>query len=131
MEHVKQWEWSQGHSWVGDRLQRATREAAESTHRCEVCEKVCKSKAGLTIHRKRIHEVSLLKKTFACTKCKEVFLQEANLRNHKKKCVGGEAAPPKTYKAVRKPCPDCGKVMAATNKSRHQKEACKGGGVNP
>ena len=80
MDHVKKWEWSQGHSWVGEPLLRATREAVELVHKCEVCEKVCKTKAGLTIHRRRIHEVSPLKKTFTCTKCKEEFQQEANLK---------------------------------------------------
>ena len=132
MEHLKQWEWSKGHSWQGDPLQRATKEEAKKDGwECEVCEKICKSKAGLTVHRRRMHEVSTMKRKFSCDSCDEEFSQEANLKNHTKKCVGGEPAPPRVYKGKTKPCPECGKVLSATNMSRHLREACKGGGVNP
>ena len=45
--------------------------------------------------------------------------------------VEWEEAPARVYKAKRKSCPQCGIEMAATNISRHQREACQGGGVNP
>ena len=45
-----------------------------------------------------------------------------------------QPAPPvaaRVYRSKQKLCPDCGKVMAATNIRRHLKEACQGGGANP
>ena len=81
---------SKGNRWTGGEVMRdATREERmEFVFVCEVCGKVCKSKGGLTIHRKRMHEVSKMKKSFQCERCKEVFGQEANLRNHEKACSG-------------------------------------------
>merc|ERR1712055_1144647 len=56
---------------------------------CEVCDKRCKSKGGLVVHRRRMHEVSKMKKTFECGKgCGDVFKQEANKWNHEKVCGG-------------------------------------------
>ena len=66
MEHLKQWEWSKGHSWQGAPLQRATKEEARVVWICKVCERICKSKAGLTVHRRRIDEVSSMKRKFSC-----------------------------------------------------------------
>ena len=178
MDHLRQWEWSRGHNWLGEEVERnVPREVVqEFVFVCEVCGKVCKSKAGLTIHRKRMHEESNLKKLFKCDACDKSFKQEANLRNHVKVCTGGEvegervncdacgkdfkkkgyprhrsasllrhgvlaqdaqlepepvAAPARIYKAKRKLCPQCGIEMAATNVSRHIREACRGGGANP
>ena len=177
-EHLRQWEWSTGHKWTGEAMVRNVPkvDTIESVFECDVCAKVCKSKAGLTIHRKRMHEESSLKKKFKCDACEKEFLQEANLKNHVKVCTGGdvddgkircdacgksyksrgyprhrsacllrhgvfaqdaqleagpEEAPARVYKAKRKPCPQCGIVMAATNISRHKREACRGGGANP
>ena len=153
-------------------MERVTKRTQETEWKCEICARVCKSKAGLTVHRRRMHEVSAGKKKFECPVCQESFPQEANLRNHEKICKAGgvlvgdrrkcdicakeigkksfaahrracerrsgvvveqaEAPPPaRVYKAARKPCPSCGKVMASTNISRHLREACQGGGANP
>ena len=90
MKKIEKWEESKGNRWTGGEVMRdATREERmEFVFVCEVCGKVCKSKGGLTIHRKRMHEVSKMKKSFQCERCKEVFGQEANLRNHEKACSG-------------------------------------------
>ena len=55
------------------------------------CGKVCKSKAGLMIHVRRIHEAA--RKLFKCGRCQEEFQAEANLKNHKKSCGGGARKP--------------------------------------
>ena len=39
----------------------------------ECCEKFCKSKAELTIHRRRLHERSEIKITFKCQLCTQEF----------------------------------------------------------
>ena len=125
MEHLEKYEWSQGNRWDGEDI---TRNAAtsEGSLECDVCGKRCKSKAGLTIHRKRLHEVSSEKKSFVC-ECGKSFRQEANLKNHRKRCGEGVSSGPRVYKGERGECPDCGKVMATTNIARHRREACVGG----
>ena len=47
---------------------------------------------GLVNHRRRIHEVSALKKTFKCVKCNQVFTRESDLINHTKICGGAVAS---------------------------------------
>ena len=84
---------------------------------CDYCGKVCKSKAGLTIHVKRMHERSEQKKNFHCEKCKKVFSQEANLRNHVKIC-GGEEEDGKVE------CSGCHKKYSKSYITRH-KRACQ------
>ena len=164
MKKIEEWEASKGKRWTGGEIVRdATREERrEYVFVCEVCGKVCKSKGGLTIHRKRMHEVSSQKKSFHCVRCNETFNQEANLRNHEKACSGavGEVSskrkcdicsreigkksyaahrrgcaiangvvdtpsPPgpraRVYVGRRKNCPNCDRVLAATNMSRHLK----------
>ena len=87
-----------------------------SSLECEVCGKVCKSKAGLTIHKKRMHEVSTKKKCFECFGCKEAFKQEANLRNHEKICRGQGPV-----EAGKRKCDLCGKVLMKSNFAKHRR----------
>ena len=53
------------------------------------CNKRCKSKAGLTIHKRRMHERT--RRVFKCSKCQKSFPAETNWINHEKVCGG----PPK------------------------------------
>ena len=126
MKHLEKYEWSKGKKWQGEQMERNVTRVVEEEFVCDECEKVCKSKAGLTNHMRRMHEVSKLKKEFACD-CGQVFRQEANLKNHRKKCGNrsGSVERPRVYKGIRGNCPDCGKEMAKTNIARHQKEACQ------
>ena len=131
MDWLLKWEWSKGKKWEGESMDRKTPRIEEVTFKCELCDKVCRSKGGLTIHRKRIHEESPLKKSFNCPKCSKEFKQEANLKNHRKKCEKGEQViSPRVYVGKRGNCPTCGKEMAATNIARHLKDI-HGGGANP
>ena len=91
MKRIQEWEWSQGHQWSGQvvRERNVSREENRSgIHECEECGLVCKSKGGLTVHRRRMHEVSVLKKKFVCERCRTEFGQEANWKNHRKVCTG-------------------------------------------
>ena len=47
---------------------------------CDVCARVCKSKAGLVNHRRRMHEESASKKTFKCEKCMNEFKKESEFQ---------------------------------------------------
>ena len=89
---------------------------------CEDCGKVCKNKGGLTIHRRRMHEVSTGKKFFQCDICKGVFSQEANLVNHLKICDGGVAG-------ERRPCEVCGKVLSRKYLRRHLRDCAARRGI--
>ena len=125
MEHLEEYEWSTGKRWMGPVMERNREVVEDEVLKCEVCGKICKSKAGLTIHRKRMHEESEAKKQFQC-ECGKTFKQEANLKNHRRKCRGEEVVP-RVYKGERGECPGCGKMMAKTNIARHRREACLGG----
>ena len=129
MKHLGEYERSKGNKWSGPWMVRNKEVEKMSSWVCDVCAKVCRLKGGLTVHKKRIHQISKLKKTFDCNKCGKSFPQEANLLNHKKfsgDCKQ-EIVRARKYVAKRKECPYCGKEMAATNVSRHIKEACRGG----
>ena len=86
---------------------------------CSECGKRCKSKGGLVIHRRRIHEVSVLKKSFECEACKMKFQQEANLWNHMKVCGGAEASGDERRKCV------CGRDFAKSYISKHKKKCLR------
>ena len=83
---------------------------------CRVCGKICKSKAGLVVHRRRMHEESSKKKKFVCEGCSMDFRQEANLVNHLKICGGGLGST-----SDRKVCP-CGREFAKSYIARHRKK---------
>ena len=92
MEVLAKWEKGKGKQWRGEVVERNAAKGEDVTaFVCEVCDKVCKSKGGLVIHRRRMHEVSEKKKVFQCEGCQEEFGQEANLLNHKV-CGGGGAS---------------------------------------
>ena len=90
------------------------REGGDERTRCDVCGRSFK-KRGYARHRS------------ACLLQNGICAQDAQLEPEP------EEAPARVYKAKRKECPQCGKEMAATNISRHIKEACQGqdGGANP
>ena len=118
MDHLRQWEWSTGHKWTEAGIERNM--PKEVVFVCDVCEKLCKSKAGLTIHRKRMHEESSLKKVFKCDACEREFKQEANLKNHVKVCTGGDVEGEKIR------CDACGKSFKRKGYPRHR-SAWRGG----
>ena len=117
MAVLETWEKSRGHHWRGEVVERnVVATAAPTEFVCSVCGKRCKSKGGLVIHRRRIHEVSSKKKMFRCEGCQEEFGQEANLWNHKKVCGGGGAS-----SGDRRVCA-CGKEFAKSYIAKHRKK---------
>jgi hypothetical protein len=88
--------------------------------KCGTCDKLCKSKGGLTIHKKRMHKPKEF--SFTCGKCGEVLYQEANKVNHEKWCVGTTAKD-----KSKKKCATCGIEVDKTNFARHRKK-CEGQG---
>ena len=124
MDWLLKWDWSKGKRWDGEEMERVQRKEEEFVFVCEVCRKVCRSKGGLTIHRKRIHEISDKKKWFKCEICLEVFAQQANLKNHKKLCkVGGGLV------GEKRTCDICGKGYAKKSFAAHRRRCLAVRGV--
>ena len=100
---------------------------------CGKCKKEYKQEANLRNHEKICLKEEEEDGKKECELCKKRY-KTSYIKQHKRACKaaqGGdqevERAQPlaRVYKAERKPCPQCGKVMAATNISRHLKEACR------
>ena len=81
----------------------------------DYCDKTCKSKSGLVVHTKKMHEKSSSKKTFTCDRCNSVFDAHGNLANHLTNC-GGAAASSRDMKKC-----SCGKEVHRANFKRHQR----------
>ena len=112
---IEEWEKKAGHGEEGgDRGERNTPPPALSIFECHHCHKICRSKAGLTTHIRRMHERSALKVTFPCDKCDRIFKQEGNLRNHEKICTGERASSNDVKK-----CNKCKKEITNANFRRH------------
>ena len=52
------------------------------------CGKVCRSKAGLTMHQKRLHRAADERKRFQCERCETVLETEGARVNHERMCRG-------------------------------------------
>ena len=115
MQHLAKWEESQGKKYEDETMVRSQPQEMEFVFVCDVCSKVCKSKAGLTNHRRSMHEKSAMKKTFACHRCGSVFGKDASLMNHLRVCEGEECD------GDRKKCNNCGKWLKKTSLSGHKK----------
>ena len=121
MNHIAKWEERGGHGIAEERGERVSPvpQQQPTTFECEVegCGKVCSSKGGLTLHRRKMHEISKEKVVFKCQGCGKVFKQNANLLNHLKSCNSTEAAadPTKTK------CGNCRKDISKSNFSRHRR----------
>ena len=58
--------------------------------RYDGCGKVCRSKAGLTMHEKKMHRVPNERVRFACSICGMNVETEGVRKNHERSCMGGE-----------------------------------------
>ena len=120
MRHLAKYEDSKGKKWEGHAGERNRAKEMEFVFVCEVCSKVCKSKGGLTNHRRTMHEKSKFKKSFSCHRCGSVFGSDANMVNHLKVCVGDECDGDMAK------CPVCGKWMKKKSLSKHKKKCGDG-----
>ena len=119
MEHLEKYERSKGNLRTGEEIERnIVRERTEEDLVCswEGCGKRCKSRGGLKIHQKRMHEEARFE--FTCEACGEIFKSENTMINHKKRC-GGVRAEREGYRR----CERCGREVSRTNIARHRR-AC-------
>ena len=115
MKHLDRWERSKGHKWTEGEVRRNMTREIEVVFVCDACGKRCKSKGGLVVHRRRVHEASKMKKKFVCVKCGEEFMQDANRINHEKLCGGPSSS------SDRKKC-FCGREFSKGYIARHRKK---------
>ena len=119
MEHLEKFERTKGNLHTGEEIVRnIERERSDEDLVCEWdgCGKICKSRGGLRIHQKRMHEEA--RGRFPCGECGEIFRTENNMINHRKTC-GGSQAERQGYKR----CERCGREVTKTNIARHRR-AC-------
>jgi hypothetical protein len=125
MEHLYNWECQKGHKYEWreneERMERKARSINVLECRYEGCGKVCKSRAGLTIHEKRMHRVAEERVRFECEICREVFETEGAKKNHARTCMGGARG-----MAGRRECGRCGSWVTKGNYARHVR-GCVGG----
>ena len=122
VEHLVEWEESGGHRRESTRGERNFRvEEVQLICSAEGCGKVCKSKAGLAIHKKRMHRREEEISKFRCPKCGREFKSENTKVNHEKQCRGTIAADARKAR-----CEKCGKETSKANIARHRK-ACTAG----
>ena len=116
MRHLEKWERRRGKKVLEESGNRDVVIEEEVGFICEVCRKVCKNKAGLTVHRRRMHGRSDQKVTFKCDICALEFIYAANLRNHKRSCTGVPNIDPDL-----RVCGKCGKSFSKSNIARHKR----------
>ena len=116
MKHLDKWEKQRGKMNREEKIERNSQLPVITNLICDFqgCNKVCKSKAGLTVHRKRMHEVSTHKVKFKCDKCNMSLSSESNKKNHEKVC-GGIA----TENPDQRICFKCNKSINKSNIARH------------
>ena len=127
-EHLTRYEKQKGHHYREDQGERRIEDrnhpvTRDNSLRCteEGCNKVCKSRGGLAIHRKRMHKINE-NISFECPKCTLRFGTENTMKNHFKTCGGIRSE----NRRVRT-CEKCGKTISKSNIARHR-TACRGAG---
>ena len=125
MQHLAEWE-----EWRGTNIMEAAEEEMnrntaveeeEDPLRCKVqgCGRVCKSRVGLRIHIKRMHEEA--RRFFAFSRCGSEFNTEGNKLSHEKTCSGVASG----WVGLAR-CEKCNKDISKASITRHRR-ACTAG----
>ena len=122
IEHLEKWERRNALNNTEPQLDRNQRVGQEDIFICDIdgCGKICRAKAGLVTHRRRIHQISKEKVTFKCDLCNVNFKNKCNLVNHVGGCGGAVAS-----REGLKKCLNCQKEVSSHNFARHSK-SCRG-----
>ena len=116
MKHIAEWEDSRGKLWNGPEVDRSQILVPAAVFDCRICGKICKSKAGMVNHKRRMHEESDVKKKFECGECKGVFKKASDLKNHSKVCGGAVAEVAGNVRCI------CGLEMGKSSFKSHRKD---------
>ena len=118
------WEKQMGHQYEwGENEERVNREVrADTVLECmyEGCGKVCRSKAGLTVHQKRMHRAAEERVRFPCVRCGRVLQTEVAREIHERKCMNERMT-----MEGRLVCGRCGRAYSRADMSEHRRR-CEG-----
>ena len=120
MNHLDKWERQRGHryEWAPGEipLDRNVRAPRGLVCEYEGCGRVCKSKAGLVAHQRRIHRPAENRVQFFCSKCSRLCEMARAKVNHEMACNGGldEAG-------NRRQCGTCGEWITRDNFAQHRR----------
>ena len=123
VRNIQEWESLAGHNSQGERGERNVQQPDEEDLTCtyDDCGKICKSKAGLISHRKRIHEKSSRKMKFTCNDCNQTFDTKGTLKNHRKCCTRIVNNNPNM-----RTCDTCNRQITKTGFRRHKRSCAPG-----
>ena len=128
MEHLYKWQAQKGHEyvWEGNEvpLERNTRVTASLVCGYEDCGKVCKSKAGLVAHQRRIHRLADDRVQFFCSKCNRKCETQGAKENHQRTCTGGRT----NEGGNKRQCGKCERWITVGNYARHVRKCLEGTG---
>ena len=118
IDHLYSWEYHKGkqYEWgeSEERMERNARLVERLVCRCDGCGRMCRSKAGLTKHEKRMHRVAEERVRFACSICWMNVETEGPRKNHERTCTGGEIG-----RDGRRECGRCGAWITYGKHARH------------
>ena len=127
MKHLYEWECQNGHEYEWEanevRLDRNVQAVNDLECKFEGCGMVCRSRAGLTMHQKRLHRAAEERMRFQCGRCEKVLETEGARVNHERMCRGE-----RILEDGRIEC-RCGRRITKGNISRHRR-GCRVDEVN-
>ena len=120
MEHLDRWERQKGHGYRWEQgeerlVRNVMRVEGELVCRYEGCGKVCRNKAGLVMHEKRVHRVNEEKGRLKCERCGRGFDAEGQRVSHVRSCTGGAYG----GEGDRRQCGGCKRWVSRANYARH------------
>ena len=119
MEHLYEWERQHGHEYVWEegeeRLRRSERVVCDLGCKYDGCVMVCRTRAALTVHQKRLHRAAEERKRFKCGTCEKVLETEGARMNHERMCMGERVREDGRIECW------CGKVVSRANVNRHRR----------
>ena len=119
MKHLDVWERQRGknYAWsTNERMvERNERRVIDLECKYDGCGKVCRSKAGLVNHQKRMHRAPNERVTFRCGRCGMEMETEVARVAHEKTCGGGGVD------GRKRECELCGRWVSRPHYARHRR----------
>ena len=118
--HMEEYERQQGKRYTipegTDKIDRRSQRVRCVDAKCcyKDCNRVFRTRAAFTIHRKRLHRDLTSAPVFTCLKCGDEFKQKGSMKNHYKRYEGERTVDRK------KECKNCMKWISKANFARHR-----------
>ena len=120
MEHLDRWERQKGHGYRWEQgeerlVRNVVRGEGELVCRYKGCGKVCRNKAGLVMHEKRMHRVNEERGRLKRERCGRGFDAKGQRVSHVRSCTGGAYG----EEGDRRQCGWCRRWVSRANYARH------------